>query len=101
MILEIDKVPIYFPYDQIYPEQLKYIKSLLKSIRNPGHCLIEMPSGTGKTISLLSCTVSYLIFCKSINKPFKIIYCSRTIPEIDKTLNELKNLKIILKTHRF
>jgi len=99
MILEIDKVPIYFPYDQIYPEQLKYIKSLLKSIRNPGHCLIEMPSGTGKTISLLSCTVSYLIFCKSINKPFKIIYCSRTIPEIDKTLNELKNLINYIKKH--
>lgn len=92
MILEIDQISIYFPYDKIYPEQLKYIKLLLKSLQDSGHCLIEMPSGTGKTISLLSCTVSYLLHCRTINKPFKIIYCSRTIPEIDKTLNELKNL---------
>lgn len=100
MILEIENIPVYFPFDKIYPEQLKYIKSLMKSIQIPGHVLIEMPSGTGKTISLLSCTVSYLLHCKDNGKPFQIIYCSRTLPEIDKTLKELKTLINYIKKHR-
>lgn len=41
-----------------------------------------MPSGTGKTISLLSLIIAY-------QKAFplevtKLIYCSRTVPEIEK-----------------
>lgn len=99
MKLQIENVPIYFPYEKIYPEQLKYIKSLLKSIQNPGHVLIEMPSGTGKTVALLSCTVSYQMHLKSQGKPFKIIYCTRTLPEIDKALKELRNLVEYINTH--
>lgn len=95
----IDEVPIFFHYPSIYPEQLKYIKSLLKSIQSPGHILIEMPSGTGKTAALLSCTVSYLLYCKTNNKQFKIIYCSRTLQEIDKSLKELKKLIEYIKTY--
>ncbi|KAM0681669.1 TFIIH/NER complex ATP-dependent 5'-3' DNA helicase subunit [Glugoides intestinalis] len=99
MKFQIDDVPIYFPYEQIYPEQLKYIKSLLKSIQQPGHILIEMPSGTGKTAALLSCTVSYQLYLKSKETPFKIIYCSRTLPEIDKALKELKKLVEYIKKY--
>lgn len=95
----IDDVPIYFHYQSIYPEQLKYIKSLFKSIQSPGHVLIEMPSGTGKTAALLSCTVSYLLYCKANNKQFKIIYCTRTLQEIDKSLKELKKLISYIKTY--
>lgn len=99
MKLQIEGVPIYFPYEKIYPEQLKYIKSLLKSIQAPGHVLIEMPSGTGKTVALLSCTVSYQLYMKSRGVPFKIVYCSRTLPEIDKALKELRNLVEYIKRH--
>ncbi|ELA42799.1 DNA repair helicase (rad3) [Vittaforma corneae ATCC 50505] len=95
----IDGVPIYFPYEKIYPEQLKYIKSLLKSIQTPGHVLIEMPSGTGKTVALLSCTVSYQLHMKAKGVPFKIVYCSRTLPEIDKALKELRSLVEYIKKH--
>ncbi|PVU88778.1 hypothetical protein BB561_005702 [Smittium simulii] len=48
-----------------------------------------MPSGTGKTISLLSLTVAYQNFYADKRK---IVYCSRTVPEIDKALAELKRL---------
>lgn len=99
MKFQIDGIPIYFPYAEIYPEQLRYIKSLLKNIQNPGHILIEMPSGTGKTVALLSCTVSYQLFLKSKGMPFKIVYCSRTIPEIDKALKELRKLIEYIKKH--
>lgn len=49
-----------------------------------------MPSGTGKTISLLSLIVSYMIQHPATVS--KLIYCSRTLPEIEKVLAELKNL---------
>ncbi|CAG8575136.1 7089_t:CDS:10, partial [Diversispora eburnea] len=56
---------------------------------NVGHCLLEMPSGTGKTVSLLSLIVSYQMFYPEKRK---LIYCSRTVPEIEKVLAELQNL---------
>ncbi|KAL6121161.1 rad15 [Nucleospora cyclopteri] len=99
MIFEICNIPIYFPYNSIYPEQLEYIKSLIESLGSKGHILIEMPSGTGKTISLLSATVSYLIFCRKTKKPFQIVYCSRTLQEISKALQELKNLINYIKKY--
>ena len=79
-------------------------------ILNPilkGHCVLEMPSGTGKTVSLLSLIVSYqqvyshcycaFVFQLTFNPKFyptkrKLIYCSRTVPEIEKALAELKRL---------
>jgi DNA excision repair protein ERCC-2 len=33
---------------------------ILTSILSQGHCVLEMPSGTGKTVSLLSLIVSYM-----------------------------------------
>ncbi|KAF7792985.1 hypothetical protein EIP86_004090 [Pleurotus ostreatoroseus] len=54
-----------------------------------GHCVLEMPSGTGKTVSLLSLIVSYQQFYPTKRK---LIYCSRTVPEIEKALAELKRL---------
>ncbi|EDO46754.1 predicted protein [Nematostella vectensis] len=63
---------------------------LKRTLDAKGHCLLEMPSGTGKTVSLLSLIVAYLK-----NKPLeltKLIYCSRTVPEIEKVMEELKKL---------
>jgi DNA excision repair protein ERCC-2 len=68
-----------------------------------------MPSGTGKTVSLLSLIVSYqqvrLIVLGLQNQSQltvqtmqffptkrKLVYCSRTVPEIEKALAELKRL---------
>ncbi|KAG8823515.1 DNA-dependent ATPase of the nucleotide excision repair factor 4 complex [Serendipita sp. 399] len=50
-----------------------------------------MPSGTGKTVSLLSLIVSYQQFFPTKRK---LIYCSRTVPEIEKALTELKRLML-------
>lgn len=48
-----------------------------------------MPSGTGKTVTLLSLILSY----QAVHpERTKLIYCSRTVPEIDKALMELKRL---------
>ena len=46
-----------------------------------------MPTGTGKTVCLLSLIVSYI----RVKQPnFKLVYCTRTIVEMEKTLSELK-----------
>ena len=48
-----------------------------------------MPSGTGKTVTLLSLILAY----QAVHpERTKLIYCSRTVPEIDKALMELKRL---------
>lgn len=49
-----------------------------------------MPSGTGKTVTLLSLIVAYMI--ENPHQVRKLIYCSRTLPEIEKVLEELKKL---------
>ncbi|KRT81408.1 helicase, partial [Oryctes borbonicus] len=49
-----------------------------------------MPSGTGKTTTLLSLIVAYMLENPHIVR--KLIYCSRTVPEIEKVIEELKKL---------
>ncbi|KAF9149350.1 DNA-dependent ATPase of the nucleotide excision repair factor 4 complex [Linnemannia schmuckeri] len=89
MLFHIDDLPVYFPYDRIYPEQYAYMCSLKQTLDAQGHGVLEMPSGTGKTVSLLSLIVSYQ---QHYPEKRKLIYCSRTVPEIEKALAELKRL---------
>ncbi|THH19298.1 hypothetical protein EW146_g1841 [Bondarzewia mesenterica] len=59
----IDDLPIVFPYDRIYPEQYAYMCDLKRTL----------DAGFFPTKR-------------------KLIYCSRTVPEIEKALSELKRL---------
>ncbi|XP_053993632.1 uncharacterized protein LOC128884335 isoform X2 [Hylaeus volcanicus] len=63
---------------------MKYLKNTLDA---KGHCVLEMPTGTGKTVALLSLITSYQLANPEIGK---LTYCTRTVPEMEKTLNELK-----------
>ncbi len=56
-----------------------------------------MPSGTGKTASLLSLIVAYM--CRYPDHLQKLVYCSRTIPEIQKVIEELRKLFACYSTH--
>ncbi|KAL7624445.1 TFIIH/NER complex ATP-dependent 5'-3' DNA helicase subunit [Parahypoxylon ruwenzoriense] len=85
----IDDLPVLFPYPRIYPEQYAYMCDLKKTLDAGGHCVLEMPSGTGKTVSLLSLIVAYQ---QHYPEHRKLIYCSRTMSEIEKALAELKSL---------
>lgn len=49
-----------------------------------------MPSGTGKTTTLLSLIIAYML--EHPHDVRKLIYCSRTVPEIEKVMEELKKL---------
>jgi DNA excision repair protein ERCC-2 len=85
----IDDLPVLFPYPRVYPEQYAYMCDLKKTLDSGGHCVLEMPSGTGKTVSLLSLIVAYQ---QHYPEHRKLIYCSRTMSEIEKALSELKAL---------
>uniref|UniRef100_UPI00358E0210 general transcription and DNA repair factor IIH helicase subunit XPD isoform X2 n=1 Tax=Myxine glutinosa TaxID=7769 RepID=UPI00358E0210 len=90
MKLTVDGLPVYFPYEFIYPEQFAYMLELKRTLDAKGHGVLEMPSGTGKTVSLLSLIVAYQkVHPEEVSK---LIYCSRTVPEIEKVMMELKKL---------
>ncbi|XP_051632419.1 general transcription and DNA repair factor IIH helicase subunit XPD-like isoform X3 [Manacus candei] len=90
MKLNVDGLLVLFPYEFIYPEQFSYMLELKRTLDAKGHGVLEMPSGTGKTVSLLSLIVAY-----QRAHPLdvsKLIYCSRTVPEIEKVVEELRKL---------
>ncbi|KFM24481.1 DNA repair helicase UVH6 [Auxenochlorella protothecoides] len=85
----LEGLTVYFPYEYIYPEQYKYMLELKHALDAKGHCLLEMPTGTGKTITLLSLITSYQLAHPETGK---LIYCTRTVPEMEKVLAEVKDL---------
>ncbi|XP_077029372.1 general transcription and DNA repair factor IIH helicase subunit XPD-like isoform X2 [Agelaius phoeniceus] len=90
MKLNVDGLLVLFPYEFIYPEQFSYMLELKRTLDAKGHGVLEMPSGTGKTVSLLALIIAY-----QRAHPLdvsKLIYCSRTVPEIEKVVEELRKL---------
>ncbi|VDM03836.1 unnamed protein product [Schistocephalus solidus] len=90
MKINVDGLLVYFPYEFIYPEQYHYMLELKATLDAKGHGVLEMPSGTGKTVSLLSLIVAYMK--AHPNAVEKFIYCSRTVPELEKVIEEMKEL---------
>jgi DNA excision repair protein ERCC-2 len=89
MRFQLEGLTVFFPYEFIYPEQYQYMLELKHALDAKGHCLLEMPTGTGKTVTLLSLVTSYQLAHPEVGK---LIYCTRTVPEMEKVLAELKEL---------
>eukprot|EP00897_Mesotaenium_endlicherianum_P010484 jgi/Mesen1/9464/ME000627S08848 len=90
MKFNLEGLTVYFPYEFIYPEQYQYMTELKRALDAKGHCLLEMPTGTGKTITLLSLITSYQLAHRDMGK---LIYCTRTVHEMEKVLTELRQLQ--------
>nr|CAB3243287.1 TFIIH basal transcription factor complex helicase XPD subunit-like [Phallusia mammillata] len=90
MKLNVEGLLVYFPYEFIYPEQYSYMIELKRTLDAKGHGVLEMPSGTGKTATLLSLIVAYHLEYPQVVG--KLLYCSRTVPELEKVLEELQRL---------
>ena len=86
MRFDLDGLDVFFPYDRIYLEQHQYMRALKQSLDAGGHCLLEMPTGTGKTVCLLSLITSYQFANPSTGK---LVYCTRTVPEMNHVMEEL------------
>jgi DNA excision repair protein ERCC-2 len=87
--VDIDGLEVIFPFQTCYPEQREYMLELKKALDAKGHCVLEMPTGTGKTVALLSLILAYQWANKDVGK---LIYCTRTVPEMEQVLDELKQL---------
>eukprot|EP01117_Protostelium_nocturnum_P000994 TRINITY_DN11314_c0_g1_i1.p1 TRINITY_DN11314_c0_g1~~TRINITY_DN11314_c0_g1_i1.p1 ORF type:complete len:754 (-),score=196.47 TRINITY_DN11314_c0_g1_i1:105-2366(-) len=86
----IEELEVYFPYSYIYPEQYNYMVNLKRALdAGKGSCVLEMPSGTGKTVTLLSFITSYKLAHPEMGK---FVYCTRTVPEIEKALEEARRV---------
>lgn len=86
MRLLVEDLEVLFPYEYIYPEQYEYMRHL-KGTLGRGHCILEMPTGTGKTVTLLSIILAYQYHNPGCGK---LVYCTRTVQEMDKVAEELK-----------
>lgn len=51
--------------------------------------MLEMPTGTGKTVCLISLITSYQYQYPHVGK---LIYCTRTVPEMTKCMEEIKRV---------
>jgi DNA excision repair protein ERCC-2 len=86
MRFDLDGLDVFFPYDRMYLEQHQYMRALKQSLDAGGHCLLEMPTGTGKTVCLLSLITSYQYANPSAGK---LVYATRTVPEMNHVMQEL------------
>jgi len=90
MRIKLDNITVWFPYDYMYPEQYKYMRHLKQTLdAGEGHCLLEMPTGTGKTVCLLSFILSYQVQNADVGK---LVYCTRTVQEMDKAMEEAERV---------
>eukprot|EP01080_Neovahlkampfia_damariscottae_P009562 gene9562-1765_t len=92
MILDIRGVKVAFPYEP-YPVQKAYMTKVIQSLQEGKNALLESPTGTGKTLSLLCATLAWTEHMKTqkstIEVP-KIIYASRTHSQLTQVVRELK-----------
>ncbi|KAL5971959.1 hypothetical protein TSMEX_000350 [Taenia solium] len=118
MDLKIQGIPIHFPYKP-YGCQLSMLNRVISALNNKQGCLLESPTGTGKTLALLCATLGWLehqmgkgsksavqsddfddfmeenmqrtpSFCTQIPH---IIYATRTHKQISQVIRELRKTK--------
>ena len=87
--LDIDGLPVAFPYDSVYPEQLRYMHHLKRTLDQKGQGLLEMPTGTGKTVAVFALICAYQSAHPEMGK---LVFCTRTVPEMTKALRELRGI---------
>eukprot|EP00930_Biecheleria_cincta_P069750 TRINITY_DN57455_c0_g1_i1.p1 TRINITY_DN57455_c0_g1~~TRINITY_DN57455_c0_g1_i1.p1 ORF type:complete len:836 (-),score=161.87 TRINITY_DN57455_c0_g1_i1:48-2555(-) len=85
----IEELRVFFPYDSIYPEQYRYMCELKRALDAKGNAVLEMPTGTGKTVTLFSLITSYQWAHPEVGR---LVYCTRTVPEMSKALEELRTV---------
>ena len=57
----IEGIEVKFPFEP-YSAQVKYMEKVIKTLnKKKTHALLESPTGTGKTLSLLCATFAWLV----------------------------------------
>uniref|UniRef100_A0A1B0CHR4 Regulator of telomere elongation helicase 1 homolog n=1 Tax=Lutzomyia longipalpis TaxID=7200 RepID=A0A1B0CHR4_LUTLO len=103
--------PVDFPFEP-YQVQKDYMAKVIQSLENSQNAMLESPTGTGKTLSLLCSSLAWLLVKKAehestkpklqdeddlfkalledSNRPPKIIYASRTHTQLAQAMQEMK-----------
>ena len=88
--LYINQIPINFPYKP-YPNQIKYMEKVIEALNSGQYAALESPTGSGKTLCLLTSVLSWVRINQRKNKfKGKIIYATRTHSQINNIIKELK-----------
>lgn len=88
--LKINGLFVDFPY-QPYPAQIVTISKLIASLKDGGSAIIESPTGTGKSLSILCGAMAYNEYLSITSQPTIPIYvCSRTHKQLDNLVDQLK-----------
>ncbi|CAF3833967.1 unnamed protein product [Rotaria magnacalcarata] len=91
----IDGLTVLFPFEA-YQCQLDYMKAVVECLVKGQNGILESPTGTGKTLSLLCATLAWLEQYKIHNSdsneaPVQIIYASRTHSQLAQVVKEFKS----------
>lgn len=91
--VKLNGISVDLPYEPYVP-QLSTISTLIQSFQTNSNALIESPTGTGKSLSILCSALAYLEDQKRNQtpekKPSKIFVCSRTHKQIDQLIEQLR-----------
>jgi Fanconi anemia group J protein len=101
--LYVDGINIYYPENKKpFDPQRKLSECIIRALKNKQNALLESPTGTGKTLALLSSTLSWLRHTRlqtphpssngKSNKTSTIFYCSRTHSQLKQVAEELRLL---------
>uniref|UniRef100_A0A182F9Y0 Regulator of telomere elongation helicase 1 homolog n=1 Tax=Anopheles albimanus TaxID=7167 RepID=A0A182F9Y0_ANOAL len=102
-VYDIGGIPVDFPFEP-YQVQRDYMSKLLECLQQSTNGLLESPTGTGKTLSILCASLAWLMHTRShpnhLGAAFehnatkagrtKIIYASRTHSQLSQAMQELK-----------
>jgi Rad3-related DNA helicase len=87
-------VAVRFPFKDPHPAQRLLMSATVTALQSQKHALLESPTGTGKTIALLSAMLGYF----EAEPGFaRIYYTSRTHSQLAQVVRELKRLSYFPK----